>query len=73
MMRTKQYANKIMVWSQPNGSKYYKLRIRSYTTTDYSPEEIHQMGLQEVDRISSRMREILTELGYDENKTVANS
>ena len=71
MMRTKRYANKNHgIWSQPNGDEYYKLRIRTYTTTDYSPEEIHQMGLKEVNRISSRMREILTELGYDKNKTV---
>ena len=53
MMQTKQYANKNHgIWSQPNGDEYYKLRIRSYTTTDYSLEEIHQMGLEEVDRIS---------------------
>ena len=71
MMQTRQYANKNHgIWSQPNGDEYYKLRIRSYTTTDYSPEQIHQMGLEEVNRISSRMREILTELGYDKNKTV---
>ncbi len=58
------------IWSQPNGDEFYKLQIRSYTTTDYSPEEIHQMGLAEVDRISKRMREILTSLGYDKNKSV---
>ena len=47
-----------------------KLRIRSYTTTDYSPERIHQMGLSEVNRISSRMKEILTNQGYDSTKNV---
>ena len=70
MIKTQMFANKNHgIWSQPNGDEYYKLRIRSYTTTDYSPETIHQMGLSEVDRISKRMREILTMLGYDENKT----
>ncbi len=70
MIKTQKFANKNHgIWSQPNGDEYYKLRIRSYTTTDYSPETIHQMGLSEVDRISKRMREILTILGYDENKT----
>ena len=58
------------IWSQPNGDEFYKLRIRSYTTTDYSPEKIHQMGLSEVARISKRMKEILVSLGYDSNKTV---
>ena len=70
MLKTQKYANKNHgMWSQPDGDEYYKLRIRSYTTTDYSPEKIHQMGLSEVARISKRMRDILTTLGYDENKT----
>ena len=71
MVKTQKNANKNHgIWSQPNGDEYYKLRIRSYTTTDYSPEEIHQMGLSEVERISTRMKEILVMLGYDENKNV---
>ena len=66
MLKTQKHANKSHgIWSQPGGDEYYKLRIRSYTTTDYSPEEIHQMGLSEVQRISNRMNEILTSLGYD--------
>ncbi len=66
MLKTEKFANKNHgIWSQPGGDEYYKLRIRSYTTTDYSPEEIHQMGLIEVKRITNRMNEILTSLGYD--------
>ncbi|MDC3244632.1 DUF885 domain-containing protein [Gammaproteobacteria bacterium] len=56
------------IWSQPNGDEFYKLRIRSYTTTDYSPQKIHDMGLSEVARISSRMKNILVSLGYDASK-----
>ena len=71
MANTQKNANKNHgIWSQPGGDEYYKLKIRTFTTTDYSPEEIHQMGLNEVKRISSRMREILTSLGYAESKTV---
>ena len=71
MANTQKNANKNHgIWSQPGGDEYYKLKIRTFTTTDYSPEEIHQMGLSEVKRISSRMKEILTSLGYDENKSV---
>ena len=71
MANTKKNANPNHgIWSQPGGDEYYKLKIRTFTTTDYSPEEIHQMGLNEVKRISSRMREILTSLGYAESKTV---
>jgi uncharacterized protein (DUF885 family) len=66
-----EYANKDHgVWSLPNGDAYYAARLRSYTTTDYTAEEIHQIGLSEVDRIGARMKEIFLELGYDVNKPV---
>jgi uncharacterized protein (DUF885 family) len=58
------------VWSLPNGDAFYASRLRSYTTTDYTAEEIHQIGLSEVERISSRMKEIFTLLGYEVNKPV---
>ena len=71
MEKTKKNANKNHgIWSQPGGDDYYKLRIRTYTTTDYTPEFIHQTGLSEVERITNRMREILTSLGYDTSKSV---
>ena len=58
------------VWSLPNGGDYYAARLRSYTTTSYTAEEIHQIGLTEVKRISDRMKGIFTELGYKVNKPV---
>ena len=66
-----QNANKFHgVWSLPNGDAFYASRLRSYTTTDYSAEEIHQIGLSEVERIGTRMKEIFTMLGYEVNKPV---
>ena len=72
MVRTQKYANtNDGIWSLPNGDEYYQLQIRSYTTTDYTANEIHEMGVNEVKRISNRMSEILKNLGYDtENKSV---
>ena len=68
MVRTQKYANtNDGVWSLPNGEEYYQLQIRSYTTTDYTANEIHEMGVNEVKRISNRMSEILKNLGYDTN------
>jgi|TARA_B110000438_G_scaffold267794_1_gene282906 uncharacterized protein (DUF885 family) len=58
------------VWSLPNGENYYAARLRSYTTTDYTAEEIHQIGLSEVARIGQRMKEIFLELGYKVDKPV---
>ena len=58
------------VWSLPNGDAFYASRLKSYTTTDYTAEEIHQIGLSEVERIGGRMKEIFTMLGYEVNKPV---
>ena len=43
----------------PNGDVYYKYQIKSYTTTNLSAEEIHQIGLGEVDRIRAEMKKVI--------------
>ena len=58
------------VWSLPDGDAFYASRLRSFTTTNYTAEEIHQIGLSEVDRIGKRMEEIFILLGYKINKSV---
>ena len=57
-------------WSLPNGDEFYALRLKAQTTTDYTAEEIHNIGLSEVDRISKRMQAILSELSYGDNLNV---
>lgn len=52
------------VWKLPNGDAYYAYQLRSYTTTDLSAEQIHALGLKEVERILSEMHSILVEQGY---------
>ena len=52
------------VSAQPGGDKYYAFRIREETTTDLSPEAIHQIGLKEVARIRAEMIEVATKAGY---------
>ncbi|WP_456405014.1 DUF885 domain-containing protein [Thiolapillus sp.] len=54
------------VWSLPDGDEYYAWEVRSNTTTDLSPEEIHALGLKEVERIESEMDHILQAQGYVE-------
>ncbi|MGQ8364161.1 DUF885 domain-containing protein [Glaciecola sp. 1036] len=49
----------------PQGEEFYNNRIRYYTTTDLSAEEIHQMGLKEVARIRAEMQGIVDELEFD--------
>jgi len=48
----------------PNGEAYYKHQIKLYTTTDMTAEEIHQLGLDEVARISSEMNKVKEQIGY---------
>ena len=65
VLTSRQYANPHDgVWSLPEGNDYYALMLRMRTTTDYSAEEIHQMGLDEVERIENRMSDLLTKLGH---------
>ena len=47
------------IWRLPNGEAIYAANLRSNTTTQYSPEEIHATGLAEVDRIEGEMLDIL--------------
>jgi len=49
----------------PDGEAYYLQQIRQYTTLDLGPEEIHQIGLDEVARIEKEMRAIIDEVGFD--------
>lgn len=53
------------VWKLPDGDEYYKLALKFFTTTDYTPEYIHNFGLQEVDRIQAEILDILAAQGRD--------
>jgi uncharacterized protein (DUF885 family) len=52
------------IWQLPNGNEYYAFLARSYTTTNLTPEQIHQKGLAEVARIRAEMEKIKTQVGY---------
>ena len=49
----------------PNGKEFYQNRINFYTTsTKYTAEDIHQIGLKEVVRIKAEMQQIIDGLGF---------
>jgi len=49
----------------PNGKEFYQNRINYYTTsTKYTAEDIHQIGLKEVARIQSEMSQLVKDLGF---------
>jgi uncharacterized protein (DUF885 family) len=52
-------------WHLPNGPAAYTLALRLFTTTDYSADEIHALGLAEVARIQAEMLEIFAAEGID--------
>lgn len=48
----------------PNGKKYYDHQIKLYTTTEMTADEIHELGLSEVARISSEMEKVKDQVGF---------
>ncbi|MCA9973672.1 MAG: DUF885 domain-containing protein, partial [Anaerolineales bacterium] len=58
------------VWRLPDGDAYYAYRLRHYTTTDLTADEIHALGLAELDRIHGAMRAVFDELGYPADESL---
>ncbi|HVS31206.1 MAG TPA: DUF885 domain-containing protein [Thermoanaerobaculia bacterium] len=48
----------------PNGRAYYAHKIREFTTLDHSADQIHRMGLAEVDRIALEMNAVMKSVGF---------
>jgi uncharacterized protein (DUF885 family) len=49
----------------PGGEEWYAYLVRVRTTTDMTPEQIHQVGLDEVARIHTEMRGVMEEVGFE--------
>ena len=54
------------LWRFPNGADIYAYQLRRYTTTDYTADEIHDIGLREVARIEAEMDGLLRQLGLND-------
>lgn len=52
------------VWALPDGAERYRYNIRSLTTTDMSPEQIHELGLKQVAEIEAEMLVVAHKLGF---------
>ncbi|GAB2895635.1 DUF885 family protein [Microbulbifer echini] len=53
------------VWALPDGDEFYAYQVRSHTTTNLSPEELHRTGVEEVARIEGEMNRIFSSIGQD--------
>jgi len=55
----------------PDGAAYYALMVKQMTTTDYTPEQIHTLGLNEVTRIDAEMNTLLVAQGLKDGTVAA--
>ena len=59
--------------SIPDGAKYYQFLIRRETTTSLTPDQIHKVGLEEVQKDEAAMLEIAKKLGFNDLKSFRES
>ena len=52
------------VWRLPEGDKWYQNRLEWFTTTRLNAEEVHQIGIENVDRIHAEMRNIMQQVKF---------
>lgn len=52
------------LWQYPNGAEFYRHLVRYNTTMDISPDEVHALGLREVERIEREMAEVRAKLDF---------
>jgi len=52
-------------WKLPDGAAYYSNALKRITTTDLSADEIHELGLSEVERIHNEMRAIMQQVEFE--------
>lgn len=56
--------DEIGCWQRPNGQAMYAALVNRFTTTELTPQQIHDIGLKEVARIRAEMETIQREVGY---------
>ena len=55
------------VWALPDGENYYNQRLKLMTTLDLSADEIHEIGLAEVERLRGEMEAIKNLVGFEQS------
>ena len=57
------------IWAVPDGDAIYRAAVKENTTTNYSPAEIHEMGLRQVAEIEAEMLKIAKSQGFNDLKS----
>ena len=55
------------LWSAPDGDRLYRFQARAWTTLDVDPEEVHRIGLEEMDSIEAERRAIAGAAGFGDD------
>ena len=56
--------NEAGIWSLPDGNECYRYLVKSFTSLNLSPEEIHNTGLSEIARIEKEMNKLIIQLNF---------
>jgi uncharacterized protein (DUF885 family) len=58
------------IWSLPDGEAYYRFLVKQSTTTDLTPEQIHQIGIEQVKQDEEQLLAIAHKLGFADIKAL---
>ena len=61
------------IWALPGGDAYYRFLVKQSTTTDLTPEQIHQIGVEQVKRDEDQLLAIAHKLGFADIKALQNA
>jgi uncharacterized protein (DUF885 family) len=61
------------IWALPDGAAYYRFLVKQSTTTDLTPEQIHQIGVDEVKKDEEQLLAIAHKLGFADIKALQNA
>jgi uncharacterized protein (DUF885 family) len=56
--------DQVGIWQLPNGDAMYSYFVREYTTTNLTPQQVHEKGVSEVNRIRAEMEAIKQQVGF---------
>jgi uncharacterized protein (DUF885 family) len=56
--------DQVGIWQIPRGDQFYALAVRRSTTTNLTPQQVHEIGLKEVARIRGEMEKIKQQVGF---------
>ena len=67
-LRTERAAatNDAGIWARPRGDEFYRWALEASTTTKMSPDEVHEMGRSELQRLQAQMDPLLKQVGYSQ-------